>query len=107
VPVTFLRGAKRLRWTEVDRLLALALSIYEDRIDPATGQDVTLSTNPALADYWTTMHPVRDYAHQALAAAQESVKDEKHPQAWRHVVGLREGWEEALAASRREGSAAE
>lgn len=46
------------------------------------------------------MHPVRDYAHQALAAAQESVKDDKHPQAFRHVVGLREGWKEHLDAVR-------
>jgi hypothetical protein len=85
---------------EVDRLLAIALSIYEDRIDPSTGQDVTLATNPALAEFWTTMHPVRDYAAQALAIAQDAVKDDKHPQTLRHVVGLREGWQDALAASR-------
>ena len=81
--------------------------MYEDRIDPTTGQDVTLSTNPALAEHWTTMYPVRDYAALALAQAQDAVKEDKHPQTYRHVVGLREGWQDVLAASRREGSAAD
>lgn len=50
------------------------------------------------------MHPVVDYAHRALSIAQDAVRDEKHPETYRHVVGLREGWQEALAASRREGA---
>jgi hypothetical protein len=53
------------------------------------------------------MHPTVDYAAMALAQAQDAVKDEKHPQAYRHVVGLREGWQDALAASRSEGTAAD
>lgn len=83
---------------EVDRLLALALRTYEDRIDPSTGQDIGLATHPALADYWTTMHPIRDYAHQALAIARKAVESDSHPETLRHVVGLREGWQAALAA---------
>lgn len=98
--MSFLRGAKRLRWSERDRLLALALRIHEDRIDPATGQDIALSTNPALAEYWTTMDPVRDYAHQALAMAHKAAEKDSHPETLRHVVGLREGWKQALAAWR-------
>lgn len=62
--------------------------------------------DPALADFWTTMDPVRDHACTALALAQDAVKDERHPHALRHVVGMREGWEDALAA-RREGAAAD
>ena len=85
---------------ETDRLLALALRIHDDRIDPSTGQDIYLSTHPALADYWTTMQPTRDYAHQALAIAQKRAEEDAHPHTLRHVVGLREGWQEALAAWR-------
>lgn len=83
----------------------LALTAYEDNIDPATGQDVRLSTNPALAEFWTTMTPTRDYAHQALAIAQKNAEKDDHPQTLRHVIGLRPGWEEALAASRESASA--
>lgn len=54
--------------------------------------------DPALADYWTAMDPVRDHACTALADAQDRVKDSKHPHALRHVVGLRQGWEGALPA---------
>lgn len=73
---------------------------YEDRIDPATGQDITLSTDPALAEYWTTMPAVRDFAHTALSEARKRDEGKDHPEALRYVVGLREGWKEALAASR-------
>ena len=83
----------------------LALTAYEDRIDPAHGQDIALATNPALADYWTTMTPTRDYAHMALAIAQKNAEKDDHPQTLRHVVGLREGWKEHLAASRESASA--
>ena len=83
---------------ETDRLLALALRIHDDSIDPSTGQDIALSTHPALAEYWTTVQPVRDYAHLALAEAQKRADKDDHPQTLRHVVGLREGWEDALAA---------
>lgn len=79
-------------------MLALALRAYEDGIDPSTGQRIDLATNPLLADYWTTMNPVRDYAATALAVAQDAVKDDRHPHALRHVLGLREGWEDALTA---------
>lgn len=89
-----------MRWHETDRLLALALNLYEDGICSGCGQQVKYAMDPALADYWTTMHPVRDHACTALAVAQDAVKDDKHPHALRHVVGMREGWEQALAASR-------
>lgn len=78
-------------------MLALALQIHEDRTDPVTGQDVALSTDPRLAEYWTTMQPVRDYAQTALIEAQKRNEDREHPEALRYVVGLREGWEAALA----------
>lgn len=92
---------------EVDRLLALALRAYEDGLCPGCGQQVRYATDPALEDYWTTAFPVRDHACTALSIAQDAAKDSRHPHALRHVVGLSEGWEDALAASRREGAAAD
>ena len=62
--------------------------------------------DPGLADFWTTMDPVQDHACAALADAQEAVKESRHPHTLRHVVGMREGWEDALAA-RRESAAAD
>jgi len=53
--------------------------------------------DPVLAEYWTTMNPVRCHGCTALAVAQDVVKDANHPHALRHVVGMREGWEAALA----------
>ena len=96
MPLSFLRGAKRLRWRETDRLLALALQIHEDSLCPGCGQLVTESMEPALAEYWATMPPVRCFACTALADAQEGVKEFKHPHALRHVVGMTEGWEAVL-----------
>lgn len=58
--------------------------------------------NPALADYWTGLDPVQDYAAQAMAHLADKVKEEKHPETYRYVVGLRPGWEDALAASRED-----
>lgn len=87
--------------------MAVALSLYEDGICAGCGQQLKYAMDPALADYWTTMLPARDHACTALAVAQETVKDEKYPHAIRHVVGTRAGWEDALAASGREGVAAE
>ena len=66
-----------------------------------------LATDPRLADYWTTMDPARNYAHTALLAAQKRDEGREHPEALRYVVGLREGWEEALAARHRNGAAAD
>jgi len=86
-----------LRWRETDRLLALALQIHEDSLCPGCGQLVTESMEPALAEYWATMPPVRCFACTALADAQEGVKEFKHPHALRHVVGMTEGWEAVLA----------
>ena len=83
---------------ETDRLLALALTMYEDGIDPSHGQRKALALDPDLADEWTHMDPVKDFAAEALAVAADTLKDEKHPHAWRYVIGLKEGWELRKAA---------
>ena len=101
MPLSFLRGAKRLRWRETDRLLALALTIHEDTIHSGCGQDITLATDPALADLWTTMEPAKCHACEALAVSHDGVKDWRHPHTALHIVGLREGWEDVLAESRK------
>jgi len=90
----------------MDRLLALALSIYEDNIDPSHGQRKDLAMDPDLADQWTWLDPVRDHAAKAMAEAAETTKDDKHPESFRYVLGLREGWENVRAA-RQAGRAAE
>lgn len=46
------------------------------------------------------MDPVRCHACTALASAHDRVKDNDHPHALRHIVGLREGWEQARANAR-------
>jgi len=97
--LSFLRGAKRERWSETDRLLAMALRLYEDGLCPGCGQQIRYAMDPALAEFWTTMPPVRDHACTALAEAQDGVKDSRHPHALRHVVGLREGWGDASSAT--------
>lgn len=84
----------------------MALRLYEDGLCPGCGQQIAYAMDPGLADFWTTMDPVRDHACTALAAAQDAVKDERHPHALRHVVGMRDGWEDVLAA-RRESAAAD
>jgi len=83
---------------ETDRLMALALTIHEDSIDPSHGQRRDLALDPDLADEWTHMTPVKDYAAEAMAVAADTRKDEKHTQVWRYVIGLREGWETRKAA---------
>lgn len=83
---------------ETDRLLAIALTLYEDSIDPSHGQRKDLALDPDLADEWTHMDPIKDFAAEAMAVAADSRKDEKHAQAWRYVIGLREGWESRKAA---------
>lgn len=85
---------------EVDRLLAVALSVYEGRHCSGCGQDMTYSMDPALAEHWSTMDPARCFACTALAGAQKRTENSDHPHALRHVVGLREGWEDVLAAGR-------
>ena len=79
-------------------MLALALQAHEDSLCPGCGQLLSESMEPTLADFWATMPPVRCHACTALADAQEHVKESKHPHALRHVVGMNEGWEAALAA---------
>ena len=81
-----------------DRLLALALTIHEDIVDPSHGQRRDLAMDPDLADEWTYIDPVKDFAAATLAAAAETKKDSDHPDAWRYVIGLREGWEARKAA---------
>lgn len=81
----------------MDRLLALALTIYEDRIDPAHGQRRDLAMDPDLADEWTGLAPVRDNAALAMALLADQAKDDRHPETFRYMLGLREGWEERKA----------
>lgn len=85
------------RWTETDRLLHLALTLYKDSIDSSHGQMRRLAMDPDLADEWTYIEPVRDFAALTMAKAQETKKDSEHPEAWRYVIGLREGWEQRKA----------
>ena len=80
-----------------DRLLALALTLYEERIDPAHGQRKDRAMDPDLANEWTGLAPVRDYAALAMAQLAEQVKEDKHPETFRYMLGLREGWEERKA----------
>lgn len=87
-------------------MLALALQIYEDSLCPGCGQRLVESMDPALAEFWSTMPPIRCNACTALGDAHEGVKDAKHPHALRHAVGMTGGWEEALAA-RSEGAPAD
>lgn len=82
-------------------MLALALTLYEDRVDPSHGQRRDLAMDPDLADEWTGLAPVRDFAAQALSTLADAKKDTDHPHTWRYVVGLREGWEERKAAKVR------
>lgn len=95
---------------EVDRLLALALSLYEDSRCPGCGQALHESMDPDLLDEWTTMHPVRCGACTALGRAAENDADQKreHPGALRRIVGLREGWQarKAERVAEREARAA-
>jgi len=50
---------------------------------------------------------VRDNAARAIAQAVEQNKNGAHPETLRYVVGLREGWEEALAAWRERAASGE
>ena len=61
--------------------------------------------DPDLAHEWTSMHPVRCGGCTALAEAAEASKDSKHPGALRYILGLKEGWEGRLAATRAERAA--
>ena len=80
-----------------DRLLALALTLHESRIDPSHGQRKDLALDPDLADQWGALAPVQDYAALAMARIADTVKSEKHPEAYRFVVGLNAGWEDVKA----------
>ena len=80
-----------------DRLLALALTLHEDRIDPSHGQRKDLALDPDLADEWAGLDPIRDYAAMAMTQLAEQKKDTEQPHTWRYVLGLREGWESRKA----------
>lgn len=82
----------------VDRVLALALTLYEDRIDPSHGQRRDLAMDPDLADEWSAFPPSRDYAALAMAQIADQVKDDKNPETYRFLIGLKEGWEDRKAA---------
>jgi len=90
-----------LRWSAIDRLLALALAIYEDRIDPSHGQRKDLALDPDLCNEWASLDPVVDYAARALRESAEATKGWEHPEDARHLIGLKEGWEERKAAKVR------
>ena len=79
----------------------MALRIYDDSTCTGCGQIMALALDPVLAGYWTTMEPVRDYACTALADAQKRDEGSAHSHALRHVVGLREGWEQAREEASR------
>ena len=81
-----------------DRLLALALTMHEDRIDPAHGQPRDLAMDEDLSDEWVVAATRFDYAAAAMAEAAEKKKDTDHPGAFRYLMGMREGWEERKAA---------
>lgn len=95
MPLSFLRGAKRLRWRETDRLLALALTIYESWLCPGCGEDMRISMDYRLEDHWAVAHTTRCQGCTTLAEAQEADQRDgkRHPQALRHALGLRHGWE--------------
>jgi len=76
----------------------MALVIYEDDIDPSHGQRKSLAMDPDLADQWTGLAPVRDYAAMAMARLAEIVKDDDHPETFRYMLGMTEGWEDVKAA---------
>lgn len=84
-----MRGAKRLRWSVTDRLLAVALTLYEGGICSGCGQSMRESTNPDLEDRWTTDLPHRCHACTAIARRAKEYDDQDFPQAYRFVVGLR------------------
>lgn len=86
-----------MRWSAVDRALAIALTLHEARIDPAHGQPKDLALDPDLADEWTWFDPVRDYAALTMSQAAATMKDSDHPESWRYVLGMKEGWEERRA----------
>ena len=81
-----------------DRLLALALTMHEDRIDPSHGQPRDLAMDPDLADEWVVAATSIDYAALAMAEAAEKKKDTDHPGAFRYLMGLKQDWEERKAA---------
>ena len=85
----------------MDRALAVALTLHEARIDPSHGQPKDLALDPDLADEWTWFEPVRDYAAMAMSQAAQTMKDSDHPESWRYVLGLKDGWEDRLAQKRR------
>lgn len=73
-----------------DRLLAVALTIYEAGICPGCGQPLRESTDPDLEERWTTDLPHRCHACTAIARRAKEYDDQDFPHAYRFVVGLRE-----------------
>ena len=80
-------------------MLAAALMLYEANIDPSHGQRRDLAMDPDLADEWTAAAPpVRDFAALTMATLADARKDADHPETFRYILGLHEGWEERKAA---------
>ena len=83
----------------MDRLLASALMLYESNIDPSHGQRKDLAMDPDLADEWTEAAPsARDFAALTMATLADSRKDADHPETFRYILGLKQGWEQRKAA---------
>ena len=78
-----------MRWSATDRLLAVALTIYEASICPGCGQPLRESTDAELEDQWVTDLPHRCHACTAIARRAKEYDDQDFPQAYRYVVGLR------------------
>lgn len=66
-------------------------------MDPSHGQLRSLAMDPDLADEWTFVDPVVDYAALAMAQSADTKSKATHPETYRHLVGLREGWEDRKA----------
>lgn len=87
-----------LRWSEVDRLLALALTIYEDSVCPGCGQMRKYSMDGDLLHEWTVPTPDRCGSCAAIeAAAERARKDYDQPGSMRYLPMLKAGWEDRKA----------
>jgi hypothetical protein len=96
VPLSVLRGGRPPggRWTEHDRSVAVALTLYEASLCSGCGHPVEESADPDAdphapsgAWHYEAPAPTRCHACTALAATQADYHDAPHPQAlrWRAV----------------------
>ena len=66
-------------------MLALALTIHEAGIDSSHGQRKDLALDPDLAEEWTGLSPVRDYAALAMTTLAKTVEGDE---GGRHAAGV-------------------